>query len=1265
MTASLPRRVIVTVGAVALAYLLGSRLLPRGLPLEVIIPGLILGGLSSLTAMGLVLIHRSTRIINFAQANMGGFVATLVVVLVAVRHWNFWVACAVGLLVAVLLGMQIEKAWISWFANAPRLVLTVVTIGVAQLLAASTLLVQRWFGASNLIGSVIQFHTPVGGELNVGSLLLTGDHLVAVVAVLVVLVGLAVFLGRTDAGIGARGAADSRDRAQLLGIPVQQLSMLTWVIASVMSAVGATLTAGVQGFQSTLLPGPEALLIPLAAAVVARFESLTVAFLASLAIGVIQRAIFWSYSQSDVVDLAIFGIILLALVLRRRSPGRVGGEDLGGFGYLWEPRPLPEQIRRLPEVRAAFVGAMSIAIVAVLVVPLWLSNSQLTFMAFAAIFVIVAASLVVLTGWGGQVSLGQFAFVGLGAGTTAWLLNVHHASLVLCLIASMLVGIGAALFIGIPALRIRGSYLAAVTLAFAVPASSFLLNSARFPDFAPVLVNPPVLFGRFDLSQARPFYYLCLVIMLIALGVARNFRASRPGRAAVGVRDNERAAEAYSISPIRTRLVTFAVSGALAGVAGGLYVLAYRGVPFGGFAPVLGLEVFAMVVVGGMGSLLGAVLGALYVFGAQDFLGAQYAQLLVTGGGILLVLQFSPGGLAQLSYRLRDLALLPILRRHGFSRNALYARADDDVLPSLSWRERVDRLGSAMRRRLRPPRKRRSSNPAPIPPGGELLVCSSLVGGYGHLTILFGVDFDVREGEVFALLGTNGAGKSTVLKAISGLLRTESGHVVFAGEDITDLKPVDRVRRGIVLVPGGRGVFGSLTVQENLRLAAWLARRSRDRAFVGQTMERIYELFPVLRERDAQKASVLSGGEQQMLTIAQALLCRPKLLMIDELSLGLAPVVVGNLLEVVRQLNAEGITVLMVEQSMNIASSAAPRAVFLEKGTVRFSGATAELAQSEELVRSVFLGEAVARRGAIRLGTSQESGDAAAVTMPAALETAGVEKSYGGVRAVDGVDLTVRPGQIVGVIGANGAGKTTLFDIISGAIKPDAGRITLHGRDVTRFSASRRAGLGLGRTFQDLKLVPSMTVAEFVGLAHERHVAVREPVASVLGVPAALRSEASLKLRVEELLATFNLERFGNTFISELSTGTRRVVELACACAHRPSLLILDEPSSGLAQKEAEAMIDLIADIQEHTGAAIALIEHDMQVISSLSDEVVCMHLGAVIARGTPKAVLDDPHVISAYLGFDEVAVRRSGSGVTAAPPGIALASRVPPGARA
>jgi branched-chain amino acid transport system ATP-binding protein len=455
------------------------------------------------------------------------------------------------------------------------------------------------------------------------------------------------------------------------------------------------------------------------------------------------------------------------------------------------------------------------------------------------------------------------------------------------------------------------------------------------------------------------------------------------------------------------------------------------------------------------------------------------------------------------------------------------------------------------------------------------------------------------------------------------------------------MKPAERVRRGIVLVPGGRGVFGSLTVRENLRLAGWLARRDGDQAFIDDTTEQIFELFPALQSRQAQRASLLSGGEQQMLTIAQALLCRPKLLMIDELSLGLAPVVVGQLLEVLRTLNASGITVLLVEQSMNIASSAAPRAVFLEKGQVQFSGATAELAESGDLVRSVFLGDAVVTQRAAPAGA--ESRPITAAGALPALQATGVEKSYGGVQAIRGVDLAIHSGQVVGVIGANGAGKTTLFDIISGTVRADAGRFALHGSDVTSASASRRARLGLGRTFQDLRLIPSMTVAEVLCLAHERQVEVRDPLASVLGLSAVLRSEAAVAEKVGELLTQFNLERYSTSFVSELSTGTRRVVELACACAHQPSVLILDEPSSGLAQREAEAMIDLIHDIRERTGAAIAIIEHDIPMIRALSDEVVCMHLGSVIARGAPEDVLSDQDVIAAYLGFDDVAVERSG----------------------
>jgi ABC-type branched-subunit amino acid transport system ATPase component/branched-subunit amino acid ABC-type transport system permease component len=1234
--------------AAAGAYALGTLGLPRGLPPEAVVPGLIYGGLSALTAVGLVLIYRATRVINFAQANMGAVSATLTILLIDSWHWSYWIALPVGLLISLLLGQQVELAFIRPFAKAPRLIVTVATIGVAQLMAGLAVILPQQFNGSLSPGSLLPITSPLNISFEAGTYLVSGDAILAIVAVPLVLVGLFWYFNRTDSGVATRGAADSQERALLLGIPVQRLSVLTWMLASLLSATAAILTAGVSGYQSTLLGGPESLLLPLTAAVVARFDSLLVALVASVALGIFQQAIFWSYPRSSVVDVALFLIILAALLGRRQAAKRVGGEDLGGFVALSEPRPLPSAIAELPEVRWARYAGLGLILIGVGVVPLFVSNSALAFSSFVAIFVIVATSLVVLTGWGGQVSLGQFAFVGLGAGITAWLLTSYHASLLLCLVASAAAGLVAAVAIGVPSLRIPGLYLAAVTLAFGVPASTYLLSSQHFPSLAPSRVDPPILFGRYDLSEPRDFYYVCLVVALVSLGLARNFRSSRAGRNAIGVRDNERMTAAVSISPLRARLVTFAFSGALAGAAGCLYVLAYRGIPQNGFSPILSLQAFTMVIVGGMGSLWGGVLGALYVYGAQYYLGS-WAQLVVTGGGIITILRFAPGGLADLGYRARNQLVLLLLARRGLSANLLFERSEAIARPPLA-----DRAKAYLRRQAaanRPKRRSRAVAPRTVVAGTPLLQCERVTAGYGHLRILFGVDVEVLDGEVFALLGTNGAGKSTILKVIAGILPSDGGRLLLAGEDITGLSPAERVERGIVLVPGGRGVFGSLTVAENLRAGGWTRRRKGDKEFLDSTLGWIFELFPILRSRADQRASLLSGGEQQMLTIAQALLCKPRILMIDELSLGLAPVVVGELLGVLRTLNASGITVVLVEQSMNIAVNAAPRAVFLEKGEVRFTGRTVDLADSANLVRSVFLSD-VQRRTRPLLSATERRAPTEADAPTVALEVRGITKTYGGVTAVDDVDLSLPTGQIVGVIGANGAGKTTLFDIITGTISPDAGQIVMNGRNLTGRSAAGRAALGLGRTFQDLRLIPSMTVADLLALAHERRHPLKDPVSGILGVGVSLRAEATIAREVSALLESFNLGRYKNSFISELSTGTRRVVELACASAHEPSVLILDEPSSGLAQREAEAMTQILLDIKERTGATLAIIEHDIPMIRTLSDQVVCMHLGAVIAQGLPDDVLAQPAVVASYLGVDEVAVERSGRAASVKRPG-------------
>jgi ABC-type branched-subunit amino acid transport system ATPase component/MFS family permease len=247
-------------------------------------------------------------------------------------------------------------------------------------------------------------------------------------------------------------------------------------------------------------------------------------------------------------------------------------------------------------------------------------------------------------------------------------------------------------------------------------------------------------------------------------------------------------------------------------------------------------------------------------------------------------------------------------------------------------------------------RRRRSGASMPA------LACRGLDAGYGDVQVLFGVDLRVEDGEMVALLGTNGAGKSTVLRVVSGLQLPWRGSVRLSGRDITWLDPERRLPLGVALVPGGRSTFGPLSVIDNLRAHAYSL--GTDRALVESRIDEAMDAFPRLAERRDQPAATLSGGEQQMLALAKALIVKPRVLLVDELSLGLAPVVVGELLTIVRRINATGTSVVLVEQSVNVALSLAERAYFLERGRVQFEGRSSDLLGRDDLLRSVFLGQA-------------------------------------------------------------------------------------------------------------------------------------------------------------------------------------------------------------------------------------------------------------------------------------------------------------------
>ena len=318
----------------------------------------------------------------------------------------------------------------------------------------------------------------------------------------------------------------------------------------------------------------------------------------------------------------------------------------------------------------------------------------------------------------------------------------------------------------------------------------------------------------------------------------------------------------------------------------------------------------------------------------------------------------------------------------------------------------------------------------------------------------------------------------------------------------------------------------------------------------------------------------------------------------------------------------------------------------MEKGEVKFVGDTAELMRRPDILRAVY----VKGSGALGVGATggiardeerrrQELG----VARPM-LEVEGLVKRFGGITAVNDLSFGLRDGEILGIIGPNGSGKTTLFDLISGYQDPDAGIVRFDGVDVTHESPEARARRKLVRRFQDARMFGSLTVYETILVALEQRLEMRSTFLSAFGAPQARRAERRVRLRADKLMELLELGSFNDKFVRELSTGLRRIVDLACVLAAEPRVLLLDEPSSGIAQAEAESLGPLLKRVRFETGCSMLLIEHDMPLISAVSDELIALDRGALVTRGLPDEVLNDERVIESYLGGSEEAVNRSGS---------------------
>lgn len=655
-------RGVAIAAAVVLAYPIVGALLPSGAPVGVTLQGAVFGTVTALLAMGLILLYRTDSIVNFSYGAMGLVGGNLGVNLYLEADWNYFLAMGVGVLGGLAVGGIVEVAVIRRFKDASRLVLTVATIGLAQILGyLGAFFIPQRFGSVGLVGG---FDTPFTFGFDIEPVRFTAGHIFIMAAVPPIIAGLSWFLLRTDAGVAVRAAAQNKERALLLGIPIHRLKTIVWIVAGGLAALTIILRAPFAGTASNPLTAPITVLLPaLAAAVIARMESLPVAFVAGVGLGILDQLVRWNVDKASAADLAFLLVILGALLLQSGKMSRA--HDLSFTVHLaGVVRAVPAELRHLPEVRITKWALVVLAGAAAVIIPRGWAPSSQSLAATATVWALVAVSIVVLSGWTGKISLGQFGIVGVAAIAAGNVVERWNIDIFVTLLVAGAAGALIALVVGLPALRIRGLFLGVTTLAFAVALDSFFLNPVNFPDYVPDNVNPPILWDRFDTSEQLPMYYLGLGVLVLGIVLTASLRRTRWGRVLHAVKENEKTAQAHAVPTTAVKLVAFCYSGFLAGLAGGVYVLVLRGARVGSFQPIMSLEVFSMTVIGGLGSILGALLGVLTFRWLQTAVSGEL-RVAISGAGLLVVLYALPGGFGQAVYWVRDQLLRQVARRRG------------------------------------------------------------------------------------------------------------------------------------------------------------------------------------------------------------------------------------------------------------------------------------------------------------------------------------------------------------------------------------------------------------------------------------------------------------------------------------------------------------------------------------------------------------------------------------------------------------------------
>jgi ABC-type branched-subunit amino acid transport system ATPase component/branched-subunit amino acid ABC-type transport system permease component len=1166
--------------------------------LQFAILGLGAGAAYALLAQGVVLIYRGSGLVNFGQGALAMLAAYITFLSLEIdRGWATLPAAVVGILAASLVSLAFQVLVLRQLRRATAIVRLIATLGLLSVVQAGVQL--QWGSATYDIPQFLPHDV-----YQWGNILVQEERIIMLAVVVFLTAALWAFSRYTRLGLAISASAQNERVAATLGWSPERLSAITWTAGGALAGLAGVLVAPLTG----LTPSTFTLVVTiagLAAALLGGFSSFPLTLLGGLLIGVgeslatlYQQNItdfFHQTTLTGVTSAVPFLVILLVLVVRGRG------------------LPLRSHVAdRLPRLGSGLVSWQGLAImtVGIMLLNFGVFNDRWT----AALSVslsaaVMVASIVVLTGFAGQLSLGQWALAGIGALIAGRLVQAAGWPTELAILGGILLTVPAGLLFALPALRTRGVNLAVVTLGLGFTVSQVVFANPNWigkPLDGGTVIGPTKLFGIAVDSVRYPERWaaVCLVAAILVGLMVANLRRSRTGRRLLAIRTNERAAASLGISVFGAKLYAFGLASGIAAVAGILVAFQQPTITYGAFNVFASINSVGQAVIGGLGYVLAMAFAAPNAIGGvgtrvlEDFLHLATWDFLLGGVLLLAILIVHPDGLAD-----------GILRQtHGF----------------------LKRL--RLTARPRPPEVLSEVAAEPVAP--MTLRVSGLTVRFGGVVAVNDVTFEVGPGEVVGLIGPNGAGKTTIIDAVTGFVRATSGSVMLDSQEIGRWSAARRARGGLRRSFQSLELFDEITVADNIHVGgdestrlSWLTDLIRPGNPVLPPMA-----VAAIREFDlgadlARMPDELPTGRRRLVGIARAVASGPSQLMLDEPAAGLDESESRELSTLIRRLARErNIGILLVEHDVGLVMSTCDRVIVLDFGSLIATGTPGEI-RDDPKVRAAYLGELTEDAPTKGQDVAEES--AAAEEEPSQEEEApaeapvlvrgdavtqgdtllscsGLSTGYGRVAVVHDLDLTVRAGEVVALLGPNGAGKTTTLLCLSGELAPLEGEVSLFGSPTTE-PMFMRCRKGLGYVTEERSAIMNLTAAENLRVAG-------------VSIDAALEAFPEL----EPLLR----RRAGL-----LSGGEQQMLTLARALGRQPKILLADELSLGLAPRVVTRLLTAVRKAATEQGVGVLLVEQHVSQALAIADRVVVLQRGSVALSGTAAEVGGRlSEVESAYL---------------------------------